>query len=390
LNTEIYRLFQKFVAGECQSEELEQVRTYLAQGSYAEEWQTVLREEAERIQGADPANLSDFDFNEAKLYGRIKETIGIQPKEKQVVRLWPRIAAAASIILAIGFGGYFLFHKNHQATAIVQLKPGTFKNDAVPGNKAFLTLANGKQITVSSLPVGQISAIGNANVQKTSNGTVIYQAATTAAPQLVYNTFTVPRGGGKHEIKLADGTLAVLDAGSSIRFPMSFTGKDRKVEITGQVYFEVVHNAAQQFYVTAGNQTIQDIGTHFNVNAFDGEVKTTLLEGRVKVNNILLQPGQQAIENANGSLSIVDNVNEQEVIAWKNDLFMFGKNTSLQTVMNQLSRWYDMDIEYQGKVKVYHFGGDMPRYSKLSDVLKILAYSGVQFSVDGKKIIVYQ
>jgi len=302
---------------------------------------------------------------------------------------WYRIAAAASILLFLSVGGYFLLHK-HPVQQVAVLKPGTFKNDALPGNKAYLTLSNGKQIAVTSLSAGQIKANTDAQVQKAANGEVIYHAVVNNEAALVYNTFTVPRGGGKHEIKLADGTLAVLDAESSIRFPVAFTGKERRVTITGQVYFEVVHNNQQPFYVNAGNQTIEDIGTHFNVNAFDGTIKTTLIEGSVKVNGALLKPGQQAIELPDGTLNIFNNIDEEEVLAWKNDLFKFGDNTSLQTVMNQLSRWYDMDIVYQGTGKTYHFGGDMPRYSKLSDVLKILAYNGVQFSVDGKKIIVYQ
>jgi ferric-dicitrate binding protein FerR (iron transport regulator) len=318
----------------------------------------------------------------AQIEGRIH-------RPAKVTRLWPRIAAAASILIAISVGGYFVLHQHQNVNQVAQLKPGTFKNDALPGNKAYLTMANGQQITVSSLPAGKINAIPNANVQKTANGAIVYGNVPDADASLVYNTLTVPRGGGKHEIKLADGTLAILDAESSIRFPVAFNGKDRRVSITGQVYFEVVHNAAHPFYVTAGNQTIEDIGTHFNVNTFDGSVKTTLIEGSVKVNNVLLQPGQQAVEN-NGKLTLNDHVDEEEVIAWKNDMFKFGSNTSLQTIMNQISRWYDMDVVYQGKTKIYHFGGDMPRYSKLSDVLKILAYNGVQFSVDGKKIIVYQ
>ncbi|MBS1503025.1 MAG: FecR domain-containing protein, partial [Bacteroidetes bacterium] len=280
-------------------------------------------------------------------------------------------------------------HQRQNVNQVAQLKPGTFKNDALPGNKAYLTMANGQQITVSSLPAGKINAVPNANVQKTTNGAIVYGNVSDADASLVYNTLTVPRGGGKHEIKLADGTLAVLDAESSIRFPVAFNGKDRRVSITGQVYFEVVHKSDQPFYVSAGNQTIEDIGTHFNVNAFDGQVKTTLIEGSIKVNNILLQPGQQAIEN-NGKLAVNDHVDEEEVLAWKNDLFKFGNNTSLQTVMNQLSRWYDLDVKYEGNSKQYHFGGYVPRNSKLSEVCKILAYSGLKFSLDGKKIIVYQ
>jgi transmembrane sensor len=325
-------------------------------------------------QSATEIDLDETSHRE-ELLTRIHAEAGIN----KVKRLWPRIAAAASILLMLSAGGYFLLHKS-PPQQVAQLKPGTFKNEVLPGNKAVLTLANGQQLALTSIPAGKIT---NTNIQKTTTGGLVYSQSDEQPD--VYNTLTVPRGGGKHELKLADGTLAVLDAGSSIRFPVAFNGKDRRVSITGQVYFEVVHKAEQPFYVSAGKETIADIGTHFNVNMFDGDVKTTLIEGSVKVNSLLLKPGQQAIGE-----TLNTHVNEEEVLAWKNDLFKFGKNTSLQMVMNQLSRWYDMEVVYEGQSKTYHFGGDMPRYSKLSEVLKILAYNGVQFSVDGKKIIVYQ
>ncbi len=303
---------------------------------------------------------------------------------------WPRIAVAASIIMALSIGGYFALHQP-KTEQVALLKPGTFKNDALPGNKAILTLANGQKIVVSEAKNGNIAQQGSTNISKTANGNIVY-APTSTDEAITYNTYTIPRGGGKHSLVLADGTLAVLDAGSSIRYPTAFSGKDRKVEVTGQVYFEVVHDVAKPFFVTAKGQTIEDIGTHFNINAFNDEpgVKTTLLEGSIKVAGTLLKPGQQAVQTANGKLNVLNNVNTEEVIAWKNDLFLFTNNTTLPIVMKQLSRWYDIEVVYEGTGKAYHFGGDMPRSSKLSDVLKILAYSGVQFSVDGKKIIVYQ
>jgi transmembrane sensor len=195
---------------------------------------------------------------------------------------WPRIAIAASIIMALSIGGYFALHQS-KLQQVVLLKPGTFKNDALPGNKAILTLANGQKIVVSEAKNGNIAQQGSTNITKTANGNIVYAPGSTDAV-LTYNTYTIPRGGGKHSLVLADGTLAVLDAGSSIRYPTAFSGRDRKVEVTGQVYFEVVHDAAKPFYVTAKGQTIEDIGTHFNINAFDDEpgVKTTLLEGSIK------------------------------------------------------------------------------------------------------------
>ena len=360
-------LLEKYRLGACSAEEKQLVEDWFLEQRMGEQ-----------------RSLNQDDILNAKteMWRVVKQATSYPSKVKT---LWPRIAVAASILIALSAGGYFAFHSNHQPTEIAKVKPGTFKNDAVPGNKAILTLGNGQQLAVTSIPAGHIS---NTNVQKTASGTLVYKQSNTTPD--VYNTLTVPRGGGKHEIRLADGTLAVLDAESSIRFPVTFNGKDRRVSITGQVYFEVVHKSDQSFYVDVCKQTIEDVGTHFNVNAFDGEIKTTLIEGSIKVNNILLKPGQQAVQGASGQIAINKNVDEEIVLGWKNDLFKFGPNTSLQLVMNQLSRWYDMDVVYEGSTKTYHFGGDMPRYSKLSDVLKILAYNGVQFSVEGKKIIVYQ
>jgi len=311
---------------------------------------------------------------------------------------WRRIAVAASILLGLTLGGYFIIHKQ-TFRQVALLKPGTFKNDVLPGNKAMLTLANGQKIAVSNAGPGLIARQGLTNIRKSNDGNLLYQALQNgnAALNVSYNTFTTLRGGGKHSLQLADGTIAVLDAGSSITFPVAFKGHERQVEITGQVYFEVVHNAQMPFSVKVKNQVIRDLGTHFNINAFDDEaaIKTTLIEGSISVSSgrnkgYTLKPGQQAVAAPDGNIVIKNNVDLGVVIAWKNDLFKFDSHTSLPAVMLQLSRWYDLDVVYQGEKKHYNFGGDIPRTSKLSDVLKILEYSGVKFAVDGKKIIVFQ
>lgn len=305
----------------------------------------------------------------------------IDPARQAVIvplkRRWIRYGSVAAVVAGLAIGGYAVFHQKASKPQFAVVKPNTFKNDALPGNKAILTLANGKQVAISTLPAGKIA---QSNAQKTTGGALIYQQATAAED--VYNTLTVPRGGGKHELYLADGTLVVLDVASSIRFPVAFNGPTRKVYITGQAYLEVKHDDHKAFFVQAGDQLIQDLGTHLNINTFDAA--TTLVEGSIRVNNTALQPGEQIMKDQ------VTQANLEEVLAWKNDQFLFGKNTTLQAVMEQLGRWYDMDIVYEGSSKTYHFGGGMSRNTKLSNVLKILAISGVQFSVDGKKIIVYQ
>ncbi|HEX6169267.1 MAG TPA: FecR domain-containing protein, partial [Chitinophagaceae bacterium] len=184
-----------------------------------------------------------------------------------------------------------------------------------------------------------------------------------------------------------------LNATSSIHFPTSFAGKERRVEITGEAYFEIAKNRDMPFIVTVNNAEVQVLGTHFNVNAYNDEenVKTTLLEGSVKFvsrDNInMLKPGQQSQLTNNGLIKLVSNVDVEEVVAWKNGMFDF-ENAGIETVMRQLARWYDVEIEYNGKTDDL-FIAEMRRNIKLSDALKALELTGkVKFDIQGKKIIV--
>lgn len=303
-----------------------------------------------------------------------------------------RIAAAASIILCLSVGGYVLLHKQPvqhiTQNKVPDVKPGS--------DKAVLTLSNGKQISLTDAGNGKLAQQGNTTINKTANGQVVYQQQknrSNADAQTAYNILTTPRG-GKYSLTLADGTIAVLDAASSIKFPAAFTKHDRKVEITGQVYFEVVHNAAKPFKVAVKGQTIEDIGTHFNINAYDDEpvIRTTLLEGGISIakgtNKVVLIPGQQATSGAGDNISL-KNVDTEEAIAWKNGYFLFN-DESLQSVMRKVSRWYDVDIEYpQGENITDSYGGSITRYGNVSKVLKMLEVTGnVRFRVEGKKIIV--
>jgi len=370
-------LIDRIGSGKATDEELAAYNHYLNQATDAgEDW--------------NEQRLGNEESFGAHMLDEINSRIGYQPK--RVIRLLPRIAAAASILLCLSVGAYFALRPKALNQQMAILKPGTFKNDVLPGkNNAYITLGNGQRVILSATTAGSLAQQGNTRIQKDSTGQIVYQAGTANA-ELVYNTLVVPRGGGKRELRLADGTLAILDAGSSIRFPVAFTGRDRRVSITGQVYFEVVHNDRQPFFVTAKGQTIQDVGTHFNVNAFDDEpmMKTTLLEGSIKFNDKLLKPGEQAVVSATGKMTIRNSIDVNEVTAWIKDKFEFEENADLPADMRQLARWYDLQITYQGSKKQYHFGGDMLRNTKLSDVLKILESNGLQFSVDGNKLIVYQ
>lgn len=317
----------------------------------------------------------------------IRNRLKIGTHQTKTIRLWRRIAAAAAILVFLLAGSYFILSDTKKTNnQLTDIGPGT--------DKAILTLADGSLISLTNAKIGQITKQGETVVSKTSGGEVVYKAnAGNNTGSVSYNTITIPKA-GKWHIVLPDGSKAWLDAFSSIRFPTVFNGGNRTVEITGQVYFEVIHNAARPFKVIAKGQTVEDIGTYFNINAYADEptVKTTLVEGSVKVSNgkqhLILKPGQQSVLliKDNNKLQIKDNAGN-EATAWKDGYFEFYK-ASIQTVMRQFSRWYDVDVEYEGQAPTTMITGKVPRNVKASEALKILSYLDIHFRIADKKIII--
>lgn len=312
---------------------------------------------------------ADLDQLQAESFQRIQREL--QPKVRP---LWPRIAAAASILIACGVGGYFILHRpagQAQQTAAIQIKPGS--------NGAILTLSNGHKIVLDQTKPGSIAQ----GIQKTGDSVLTYQDG----QEVAYNTLETPRG-KQYQIILPDGSKVWLNAASSLKYPTAFNGPDRTVELTGEAYFAVVHNSQQPFKVKTASQTIEDIGTEFNVNSYadEAESKTTLVEGAISVNGKTMRPGQQAITQ-NNSLAIKD-VDTEEATAWKHGNFQF-EHTDVQTAMRQLARWYDVQIKYEGNFEQVHYTGNVPRRSDISDVLKALKETGgTHFKIEGKTITV--
>ena len=341
-----------------------------------------------------------------RIKNRLLETIRHE-NELEVTKhrsIWQIPAAAATVILIIlSIGTYFMFSSKSPKQEIVKTAPTKpqLKNDIAPGgNKAVLILADGSTIVLDSASNGTISHQGNIKVQKLNNGLLAYTIngqQVTESDEAFYNTISTPRG-GQYQVTLADGTKVWLNAASSIRFPVLFKGKERKVEITGEAYFEVAKNKNMPFKVKANSSEIEVLGTHFNVNSYDDEasIKTTLLEGKVKVSvpaisgnqsSKFLLPGQQAGINKEGKINVIDNADTEEAVAWMNGHFQF-KSADLKMILRQISRWYDADIEYKGNVNL-HFTGQLTRNENVSKVFKELALTGeVHFKIDGKKIIV--
>jgi transmembrane sensor len=303
-------------------------------------------------------------------------------------RLWPRIAAAASILLLLSFGAYFVIYKHQVPSQKIAQK------DIAPGsNSATLTLGNGKTIVLNGKQNGQLAVQGNMLVNKTAGGLLKYKAIAGAGNEVMVNTVTTKRK-EQYSVVLSDGTTVWLNAASSIKYPTVFTGKNREVEITGEAYFEVVHDKAKPFRVVSNGQTVEVLGTHFNINSYDDEqtVKTTLLAGSVRIiansNLKILKPGQQSTVQGN-TINLSD-VDVDEVVAWKEGYFEFA-DTDIQSVMRQISRWYDVDIQFEGLVTRETFTGRISRFRNISQVLKIVeASKSVNITIQGRRIMIKQ
>nr|WP_253906562.1 FecR family protein [Chitinophaga sp. SYP-B3965] len=304
-----------------------------------------------------------------------------ETKKRPVRRIF-QFAAAAAVLGIIATGLYF-WNENKIKSAT---EATYVKNDVAPGsNKAVLILGDGSQVTLDST--------GNQTLRQGSiaihqQGGQLQYDTQGEETSITYNTLTTPRG-GQFQIILPDGTKVWLNAASSLRYPTTFTGGERKVEITGEAYFEVAKNAAMPFRVKMNdNATVEVLGTHFNINAYADEsaIRATLLEGRIKVMDVVLNPGEQAQITAD--VKVLHQVDTSAVMAWRYGLFNFeGQN--LKEVMRQLSRWYDIDVIYEGTVPDIVFGGKMLRNINLSQLLKILEDAEVHFSLEeGRKLII--
>jgi len=302
-------------------------------------------------------------------------------------------AAAAVVVLLTGAAAYWVLTEKQdgQAKLAATVKK---ENPILPGgNKAVLTTSAGNTIVLDTAKNGALIQTGATRISK-QNGLLVYNAGAShpAGIPVTYNTLTTPRG-GQYQVLLPDGTKVWLNAASSLYFPSAFEGDNRQVVLTGEAYFEVTRNKEKPFIVMVGGIRVNVLGTHFNVNAYPEEkaVKTTLLEGSVRINkgNItgLLKPGQQGILDNDKTVVTVSNADIEEVMAWKNGLFQFD-GADITTIMEEIARWYDVDVAYPGKVPMHRFQGKISREAQLSDVLRILELSNVKFTVTGKKIIV--
>ncbi|WP_183557844.1 FecR family protein [Mucilaginibacter sp. SP1R1] len=309
---------------------------------------------------------------------------------------WHSIAAAI-ILFCLSSGAYFLLKK--PATDNLTAKNQPVKNDIGPGgNKAILTLANGSQIVLDDAKNGNIANNAAIKVNKIGNGMLVYHFNKTASDKNTtasseINTITTPRG-GQYQIELEDGTKIWLNAASSIKFPQVFADKNRQVELNGEAYFEVAKNKAKPFIVKANGTLIQVFGTHFNVNAYmdNSSIAATLLEGSVSMTyagtTVMLKPGQQGVTSQNKVPIKTNFVDTEEITAWKNGLFIFH-DQSIANIMKQVSRWYDVDVEYKDGVQNKEFGGTISKYKNITELLNNIQFTQtIHYKLEGRRVII--
>ena len=376
---QVKELLQRYQAGDCTSSENELIESWYQQLIETGEWQW---DEGEK----------DMMRNilEARIMKQIDDS---SKKEKASVFVMPRFRWwAASVIFLLGTFSYFMFfNKTKKPEQIAKVLPNDVK--APQSNRAMITLANGQKLYLDSAGNGALAVQGNVQLVKLGGGQIAYQQGSgRESGKMEYNTLSNPKGSKVINMVLSDGSKVWLNAGSSLTYPVSFMGSERRVSVEGESYFEVAHNASMPFIVNNGAVDIRVLGTHFNVNAFDddgGDMKVTLLEGSVKINNGnatgLLKPGQQALVDK--EVKIKSNVDLDLVMAWKNGYFQFD-NASLQNVMKQISRWYDVDVVYEGVNRPRAFVGEIQRDLALSEVLKIFEKNKMHFRIEGKNLIV--
>jgi ferric-dicitrate binding protein FerR (iron transport regulator) len=395
---EFHSLFKKYLQQTASPEEIVFLEAYYKYFDREEKQSLKLDEE-------------DLRRLEARMYNKIHQIINRNEapvrKIKPFFSNWRKIAAALILIFSAAASVYLIQNSaDHHIIAKNQAPPKKDGNDLPPGgSRAILTLADGSTIVLDSSKTGQIASQGNSNILRPDSGVLAYHLISekehTASPaEIKYNTIATPNG-GLYQVVLSDGSKVWLNAASSLRFPASFSGNDREVELKGEAYFEISKQTRISksgveripFVVHTNAGDVQVLGTHFNVNAYANEssVKTTLLEGSVKVNymnsSLLLSPGMQSQVDGNGSMRLEENVNLEEIMAWKNGMFQF-RSADIETIMRQVARWYDVDVEYAGKVNE-KFYMETPRNRNASELFKILETTrAVQFQIKGKKVIV--
>lgn len=402
-------LFQRYLDNKCTPAEVRKLLQYFDVDDNEELLRNIIRRQPGIVENATYISDKEQQSLLETTFEKIKQAIATEKESKPLVisiyrKLWFRMSAAAILVFLVSSATFYFFHhkdsktlaKNHIQAKVKDIPPGT--------NNAVLTLNDGTVIVLDSATNGTLAQQGNIKVLKI-NGQIAYNKTGTGNMNTkpIYNTITTANG-NEYQLILADGSKVWLNAASSIRFPASFVGNERKVEITGEAYFEVAHDASKPFKVefknNAGAGEIEVLGTHFDVNAYNDEsaTRTTLLEGSVKVSkgneSVLIKPGEQASVSSNSlsevkGITVKKNADIDQVVAWKDGFFVFN-NTDLQTIMRQVARWYNVQVNFEGKISADGYSGKISREVPLSKFLKVLELNGALIKTEERTVTVMQ
>jgi transmembrane sensor len=329
-------------------------------------------------------------YDTAGSFDKIKQIIQDNDKQRKVISMrWLKILAAATT-LAVASILLFTYEFHKSTNSIVSLKP--HPQYIAPGSdKAILTLANGKKIIINQRGTGIVAVQAGVQINNTIDGKIIYTEANQLTQNMIeFNTIETPKA-GKYQLQLPDGTKVWLNADTKLHYPIAFKGKERNVELMGEAYFEVAKDKTKPFSVFSNGQKVTVLGTHFNINSYkdEGHIATTLVEGSVQVSfgnsKEILKPGQQS-SLRNGEIK-VSKADIHLAIAWKDGQLAFLR-TDLKSVLRQIARWYDIEVEYVGKVPDFTISGDVSRDADLSSMLEILKLYDVHFIQHGRKLII--
>lgn len=366
--------YKKYLAGDCTPEER----------ALVEQW--YLREIDKRKHNR--LNIEEENDIKAAMWAELEyQTI---PRAVGSMRNWyPYAAAMVLLLLGLGF-----FYK-YEPVAVVKAPQAL--NDIKPGRStATLTLSNGEKIILSDAVNGELARQAGVVIHKSADGRLIYDLQPAAAEMTSgsaesKNILTTARG-EEYQLILPDGSKVWLNSASSLRFPAEFKGTERNVELTGEAYFEIAKDKKKPFIVKIRQVKVEVLGTHFNVMSYqdEGEIKTTLLEGAVKIasgnTHNVLKPGEQAIVASSNKIEI-RHADTEQAVAWKDGYFKFNKQ-DIRYIMRQLARWYDIDVVYEGEIPADLFVGKIRRREHITEVLKIFELSHIRYQIKGRKIII--
>ncbi|MEJ7694136.1 FecR family protein [Daejeonella sp.] len=401
-------------------EKLDQLLILFAEGSISmEDYDQLIRYIRENQQGSNLTTAIDHVFQNMKNHDVLS------PEEKELIYqniiddkrfsledanedgatptlitgMWKQLGIAASILLILSTGLYFYTNRSPNLKIVKQIDSPQQRIILPGGDKAVLTLSDGSRIILDNAKNGILAKQAGVSIQKTSDGMLLYSFATTGSEKIsvkeeikiVYNKIETPKG-GKYQLNLPDGSKVWLNASSSLRFPALFAGNSREVELTGEAFFDVAENKRKPFKVITKDQIVEVLGTQFNINSYsdEGVIKTTLIEGSVKIiykdKVVMLGPGQQ-FQPVNSAAKVVE-ADTEEVVAWKNGYFLF-KNEDIRSIMRKVSRWYDVEVSYEKDIPVVGFGGNISRSNNISEVLNALQLTNaVHFKVEGRRVTV--